>query len=200
MFVFWLRWVSVAARGLSLVAETGSYSSLQFLGFSLQQSPGSRHPGSSSCSTGAQVVMAPRLSCSMATKGDLPRPGMELASLALQCRFLTTGTPGKPLNFSVLTSHTVKYDRCSSHKQKLLRTLNHLSTKGSESKKFENHYCSLTHRKTVKTSIYVAYSFFLQVLKVEYKANCGNKVSFNIWCINLRSKSTYMSKDIHIHI
>ena len=109
LFDFWLRWVSVAACGLSLVAETGSYSSLQFLGFSLQQSLGSRHPGSSSCSTGAQVVMAPRLSCSMATKGDLPRPGMELASLALQCRFLTTGTPGKPLNFSVLTSHTVKY-------------------------------------------------------------------------------------------
>ena len=33
---------------------------------SLLQSPGSRHPGSSSCSTGAQAVVAPRLSCSMA--------------------------------------------------------------------------------------------------------------------------------------
>ena len=65
-------------------------------------------------------------------------------------------------SFSVLTSHTVKYDRCSPHKQKLLRTSNHLSTKGSDSKKFENHYSSLTHRKTVfvKTSIYVSYSFF----------------------------------------
>ena len=30
---------------------------------------------------------------------DLPGPGMELMSLALQGRFLTTGKPGKPLKF-----------------------------------------------------------------------------------------------------
>ena len=77
-----------------------------------------------------------------------------------------------------------------------------MSTKGSDGKKFEKHYYNRTHRKTVfvKTSIYVAYSFFLQVSMMEYKVNCGNKVSFNTWCINLGSKSTYMSKDIHIHI
>ena len=31
----WLRWVFVAARGLSLVAASGGYSSLQWAGFSL---------------------------------------------------------------------------------------------------------------------------------------------------------------------
>ena len=35
-FYFWLRWVFVAARGLSLVAASGDYSSLRCTGFSLQ--------------------------------------------------------------------------------------------------------------------------------------------------------------------
>ena len=56
---FWLRWVFVAARGLSLVAASGGYSSLLCVGFSLRwllllQSMGSRHAGFSSCSTQAQ--------------------------------------------------------------------------------------------------------------------------------------------------
>ena len=55
---FWLCWVFVAVRGLSLVAVSGSYSSLQCMGFSLQwllllQSTGSRHTGFSSCGTRA---------------------------------------------------------------------------------------------------------------------------------------------------
>ena len=33
---FWLRWVFVAARGLSLVAVSGGYSSLRCVGFSLR--------------------------------------------------------------------------------------------------------------------------------------------------------------------
>ena len=33
---FWLCWVFVAARGLSLVVASGGYSSLQCAGFSLQ--------------------------------------------------------------------------------------------------------------------------------------------------------------------
>ena len=33
---FWLRWVFVAVRGLSLVVTSGCYSSLQCMGFSLQ--------------------------------------------------------------------------------------------------------------------------------------------------------------------
>ena len=51
---FWLRWVFVAARGLSLVAASGGYSSLWCTGFSLRWllllwSTGSRCVGFSSC-------------------------------------------------------------------------------------------------------------------------------------------------------
>ena len=58
---FWLRWVFVAARGLSLVAASGGYSSLQCAGFSLRwllllQSTGSGHAGFSSCGTWAQEL------------------------------------------------------------------------------------------------------------------------------------------------
>ena len=48
LFIYvWLRWVFVAARGLSLVVASGGYSSLRCAGFSLQwllllQSTGSR--------------------------------------------------------------------------------------------------------------------------------------------------------------
>ena len=56
---FWLCWVFVAARGLSLVAASGGYSSLRCAGFSLRwrlllQSTGSRHTGFSSCGVRAQ--------------------------------------------------------------------------------------------------------------------------------------------------
>ena len=51
---FWLHWVFVAALGLSLVAASGGYASLQCMGFSLRRllllrSTGSRHEGFSSC-------------------------------------------------------------------------------------------------------------------------------------------------------
>ena len=56
---FWLHWVLIAAGGLSLVAASRGYSSLQCAGFSLRwllllQSMGSRHTGFSSCGTPAQ--------------------------------------------------------------------------------------------------------------------------------------------------
>ena len=56
---FWLRWFFVAARGLSLVAVSGGYSSLRCEGFSLRWllllwSMGSRRTGFSSCGTWAQ--------------------------------------------------------------------------------------------------------------------------------------------------
>ena len=59
LFIFWLHWVFVAARGLSLAAASGGYSSLQCVGFSLRwllllRSTGSTH--------WASVVVAPRLS------------------------------------------------------------------------------------------------------------------------------------------
>ena len=51
---FWLSWVFVAVRRLSLVAASGGYSLLRYTGFLLQwllllQSTGSRHVGFSSC-------------------------------------------------------------------------------------------------------------------------------------------------------
>ena len=56
---FWLRWVFVAAHGLSLVAVSGGYSSLRCVGFSLQWllllwSTSSRCAGFSSCGMQAQ--------------------------------------------------------------------------------------------------------------------------------------------------
>ena len=56
---FWLHWVFIAARRLSLVAESGSYSLLWCAGFSLQWllllwSTGSRCVGFSICGTRAQ--------------------------------------------------------------------------------------------------------------------------------------------------
>ena len=58
---FWLRWVFVAARGLSLVVASGGYSSLRCVGFSLWWllllwSMGSRRVGFSSCGSRAQSL------------------------------------------------------------------------------------------------------------------------------------------------
>ena len=55
---FWLRWVFVAARGLSLFVASRGYSSLWCVGFSLWWllllwSTGSRHAGFSSCDSRA---------------------------------------------------------------------------------------------------------------------------------------------------
>ena len=55
---FWLRWVFVAVRGLSLVAANGSYCSLRCTVFSLRwllllRSTGSRRAGFSSCGSRA---------------------------------------------------------------------------------------------------------------------------------------------------
>ena len=54
LFTYWLHWVFVAARGLSLVVASGGYSSLRYVGFSLWwllllQSTGSWCADSSSC-------------------------------------------------------------------------------------------------------------------------------------------------------
>ena len=53
LFYFWLHWVFVAARRLSLLAASGGYTSLRCVGFSLQWllllwSMGSRYAGFSS--------------------------------------------------------------------------------------------------------------------------------------------------------
>ena len=80
----WLCWVFVAARGLSLVAVSGGYSSLRCVGFSLRwllwlQSTGSRRVGFSSCSAWAQYLwhtglVAPRHVGSSQTRAQNPCP------------------------------------------------------------------------------------------------------------------------------
>ena len=111
---FWLRWVFVAACGLSLVEATRGYSSLGCVGFSLRwllslQSTGSRHVGFSSCGTQAQQLwlvgskaqaqqlwltglVAPRQVGSSQTRAQTRVP-------ALAGGFLTTVPPGKFLSF-----------------------------------------------------------------------------------------------------
>ena len=42
---------------------------------------------------------------------DLPEPGLELVSLALQGRFLTTGPSGKPEFFVFVFNHTLQHGR-----------------------------------------------------------------------------------------
>ena len=74
LFIYlWLHWVFITLCGLSLVAASRGYSSLQFPGFSLWwllllRSTGSRHAGFSSCGTRASVVVVHRLSCSAACR------------------------------------------------------------------------------------------------------------------------------------
>ena len=111
---FWLRWVFIAAHGLSLVAVSGGYSSLRCTGFSLQWllllwSTGSRRTGFSSCGTWAQQLWLAgskrRLSSSGARAQllcgmwDLPGPGLEPMSPTLAGGFLTIAPPGKSLEF-----------------------------------------------------------------------------------------------------
>ena len=103
---FWLRWVFVAAHGLSLVAASGDYSLLQRADFLLQwllllQSTGFRPTGFSSCGT---WTLERRLSscgaCASLFHGmwDLAGPGLEPVSPALAGRFSTTVPPGKSLS------------------------------------------------------------------------------------------------------
>ena len=97
---FWLRWVFIAARRLSLVAASRGYSSLRYAGFSLQWlllllSTGSRRTGFNSCGAWASVavarglysagsvVVAHGLSCSAAC-GIFPSQGLNLCPLHWQ--------------------------------------------------------------------------------------------------------------------
>ena len=61
LFIYWLRWVFVAVRRLSLVVASGGYSSLRYVDFSLRWllllwSTGSRHVGFSCCGMQAQQL------------------------------------------------------------------------------------------------------------------------------------------------
>ena len=93
-------------RGLSLVAGSGGYSSLQCAGFSLRwllllRSTGSRLTGFSSCGSRAlerrlsSCGARAKLLCSM---WDLPGPGLEPVSPELAGGLLTSVPPGKSCN------------------------------------------------------------------------------------------------------
>ena len=95
---FGLRLVFIAACGLSLVAASGGYSSLQCTGFSMRwllllRSMGSRRVGFSSCGSWPlerRLSSVTRgLSCSAAW-GIFPGPGLQPVSPALAGGFLTT--------------------------------------------------------------------------------------------------------------
>ena len=64
---FWLRWVFVAVRGLSLVAMSRGYSSLRYVGFSLR-ALGARASGvvARRLWSAGSVIVAHGLSCSAA--------------------------------------------------------------------------------------------------------------------------------------
>ena len=88
---FWLCWVFVSVRGLSLVAASGGHSSSRCTGLSLSRplllrSTGSRRAGS--------VVVAHGPSCPAAC-GIFPDRGSNPCPLA--GGFLTTAPPGKSL-------------------------------------------------------------------------------------------------------
>ena len=90
---FWLCWVFVSVRGLSLVAASRGRSSLRCAGLSLSRplfvaEHRLQTRRLSSCGSGAQLLRG---------MWDLPRPGLGPVSPALAGRFSTTAPPGKPV-------------------------------------------------------------------------------------------------------
>ena len=88
---FWLCWVFVSVRGLSLVVASRGHSSSRCVGLSLSRPLVAEHRLQScrlsSCGSRAQLLHG---------MWDLPRPGLEPVSSALAGRFSTTAPPGKP--------------------------------------------------------------------------------------------------------
>ena len=88
---FWLCWVFVSVRGLSLLAASGGHSSSWSAGLSLSRPLVAEHRLQtrrlSSCGSRAQLLRG---------MWDLPRLGLEPVSPALAGRFSTTVPPGKP--------------------------------------------------------------------------------------------------------
>ena len=92
LLFFWLCWVFVSVRGLSLVAAIGGHSSSRWRGpLTITASLVAEHRLQarrlSSCGSQAQLLRG---------MWDLPRPGLEPVSPALAGRFSTTAPPGKP--------------------------------------------------------------------------------------------------------
>ena len=96
-FYFWLCWVFVSVRGLSLVAASGGHSSSRCVGLSLSQplflrSTGSRRTGS--------AVAAHRPSCSVAC-GILPDQGSNPCPLHWQADSQPLCHQGSPLLYFI---------------------------------------------------------------------------------------------------
>ena len=91
LFYFWLCWVFVSVRGLSLLAASRGHSSLRCAGLSLSWPLVAEYRLQmrrlSSCGSRAQLLRS---------MWDLPRPGLEPVSPELAGRFSTTAPPGKP--------------------------------------------------------------------------------------------------------
>ena len=90
---FWLCWVFISVRGLSLVVASGGHSSSRCAGLSLSRPLVAEHRLQtrrlSNCGSRAHLLRA---------MWDLPRPGLEPVSPALAGRLSTTVPPGKPPN------------------------------------------------------------------------------------------------------
>ena len=120
LFIYWLCWVFVSVRGLSLVAASGGHSSSRCAGLSLSrplllQSTGSRRAGS--------IVVAHGPSCSVAC-GIFPGQGSNPCPLHWQADSQPLRHQGSPpLTFL---------------KHGFWKILNHLS--GSHSISIEKHY------------------------------------------------------------
>ena len=91
---FWLGWVFVSVRGLSLVVASGGWGALFIavrgpltVAASLVAEHTLQRCRLSSCGSRAQLLHG---------MWDLPRPGLEPVSPALPGRFSTTAPPGKP--------------------------------------------------------------------------------------------------------
>ena len=94
---FWLCWVFVPVRGLSLVTASGGPSSSRCAGLSLSRPLVAEHRLQtrrlSICGSRAQLLRG---------MWDPPRPGLEPVSPALAGRLSTTAPPGKPwFNFYI---------------------------------------------------------------------------------------------------
>ena len=95
LFYFWLCWVFVSVRGLSLVVASGGHSSSRCAGLSLSwplllRSTGSRRAGS--------VAVAHGLSCSAAC-GIFPDQGSNPCALHLQADSQPLRHQGSPARF-----------------------------------------------------------------------------------------------------
>ena len=116
LFIDWLAVLGLhCCARVSLVAVSRGYSLVVVWGLTVVASlvVEHRHEGFCSCSTWAQLL------CSM---WDLPKPGIEPVSPALQGRFLTTGLPGKPTY--LLINHF--YDSCFCRLEFSAYTYNHV--------------------------------------------------------------------------